>query len=111
MRNKTKSRIKALAIIFIAGAFLTTGKTGSTVKASETYNLDNLYPLYTEIREVTDSHIVAEDFNGNLWEFYNDGSEDWYPDDICVMIMHNNNTPDTIYDDIIIKTRYSGYVK
>lgn len=113
MKFKTKQRIKTLAVIAIAGVFLTSGKKAdSTVNAaSEVDAIDNIYPLYTEVREVTDTYILTEDFNGNLWKFENDGTEDWYPDDICVMIMHNNNTPETIYDDIIIKTRYSGYVE
>lgn len=52
--------------------------------------------------------VTVEDFNGFTWQF--DGCEDWAEGDICAMVMSDNNTPETIFDDIIINTNYCGYV-
>ena len=51
--------------------------------------------------------VTIEDFNGNLWVF--EGCEDWMEGDICVMIMSDEGTPETIYDDVIIQIRYCGW--
>ena len=45
------------------------------------------------------------DNNGFVWQFY--GVEDWEEGDICSVIMNHNGT-ETIFDDIIITTRYGG---
>lgn len=58
---------------------------------------------------VNGNEITVKDFNGNLWIF-TDNSEDWYKGDVCSLIMHDNYT-DIIYDDTIIKTQYSGFVR
>lgn len=52
--------------------------------------------------------VVVEDFNGNLWEFT--GCEDWIVGDICSMVMYDNDTPQTIYDDEIVDVRYDGWI-
>ena len=51
--------------------------------------------------------VTVEDFNGNHWQF--NGVEDWLVGDIVSMIMSDNGTPDTIYDDQIVMVKYSGY--
>lgn len=67
------------------------------------------YPLTTIIvsLDYTIDEVVAMDFNGNEWVFY--GCEDWYVMDICALIMDDNDTP-TIYDDIVVDCRYSGWL-
>ena len=67
----------------------------------------NQYPLttiVTEINEEKDS-VSITDNNGFVWQFY--GVEDWEEGDICSVIMNDNGT-ETIFDDIIITTRYGG---
>lgn len=64
--------------------------------------------IVTEVNYNTDT-VTVQDFNGNLWNFY--GCEDWAPNDICAMLMSNNGTPETIFDDIIITARYCGYLE
>ena len=67
------------------------------------------YPLCGTVVEVNreNGEVVVEDFNGNLWAF--EGCEDWLEGDICAMIMSDEATPDTIYDDVIIQARYCGW--
>lgn len=70
----------------------------------------NIYPMtaiVTEVNHTTDI-VTIEDFNGNLWQF--DGAEDWQVNDICSCLMGDNGTSN-IYDDEILKVRYSGWVE
>ena len=71
---------------------------------------ENCYPMYTEVVEIDIEKdvVVVEDFNGNLWEFY--GAEDLEINDIIVCVMYTNLT-NIVYDDVIVMTRYSGYIK
>lgn len=55
-----------------------------------------------------DDLVTVQDFFGNTWQFF--GCEDWAKGDICALIMDNNGTSDTIYDDFIINTNYCGWV-
>lgn len=73
----------------------------------ETPDLSNYYALtatVTALETETDT-VVVEDANGNEWAFY--GIEDWKPRDICSMLMNTNGT-ETVYDDIIVSTKYNG---
>lgn len=68
----------------------------------------NLYPttmVVTEVDYKTDI-VTMEDFNGNIWQF--EGTEDWMTGDIVGCIMDSKGT-DLIYDDEIVKIRYTGY--
>ena len=38
------------------------------------------------------------------------GIEDWAEGDIVSAIMSDNCTPESIYDDIVVQTRYCGWV-
>jgi len=78
-------------------------------KPIETAKIEfNHYPACGEVVEVNreNGEVVVEDFNGNLWAF--EGCEDWMEGDICAMIMSDEGTPETIYDDVIIQARYCG---
>lgn len=55
-----------------------------------------------------DDLVTVQDFSGNTWQFF--GCEDWAEGDICALIMDNNGTSDTIYDDFITNTNYCGWV-
>lgn len=50
--------------------------------------------------------VICADYNGNTWAFT--GCDDWQDGDIVSAIMSDNETPDNIYDDVIISARYSG---
>lgn len=70
----------------------------------------HIYPLYSVVTEVDKENdiVTVTDFNGNDWQF--SGCEDWECGNIASLIMHDNGTPD-IYDDIIIKAEYNGWVE
>lgn len=73
------------------------------------YNVDNLYSISTVVDEVDYSNdvVIVVDVNGKTWKF--SGCEDWLVGDVCVLTMFDNKT-DLVYDDVILKTTYNGYV-
>lgn len=52
--------------------------------------------------------LVIEDACGLTWEW--EGIEDLFEGDVVVMMMSNNNTPESIFDDFILSVEYSGFV-
>jgi hypothetical protein len=72
-----------------------------------TFTTDHIYPLTTIVTETNPEIdvVTITDNNGFVWQFY--GVEDWEKGDICSVIMNDNGT-ETIFDDIIITTRYGG---
>lgn len=92
------------ATLIAASAFLLGTATGN--KQAER----DLYPLPTVVTEIDRSvdKVICTDYNGYEWSFY--GAEDWQVNDICTLLMDSRKT-EKIYDDRIIKTRYSGSVE
>lgn len=72
------------------------------------HNDNNVYPLTARVVEVdrVADVVTCEDGAGNLWEF--ESCEDWEEDDFVSLLMNDNGTNETIYDDIIEMVRYSG---
>lgn len=68
----------------------------------------SIYPLTVQVIELDrESDIVTcVDGADNFWEFY--GVEDWQTGDFASLLMDNNGTPETIYDDVITMTHYAG---
>lgn len=58
--------------------------------------------------DYTTDTLELQDFNGEIWIMY--GIEDITEGDIIAAIMDDNNTP-IIYDDVIVKIRYCGYIE
>jgi len=54
------------------------------------------------------NYMILIDFNGNEWIYEN--VEDFDCGDIVAVIMEERGTP-TIYDDEIVKIRYTGYME
>lgn len=69
---------------------------------------NEIYPQTMTVVKIENDVVTIEDFNGFQFQF--DGAEDWMVGDICSCIMKTNGT-ETILDDEIIDTRYSGYVE
>lgn len=99
-------KIKKIAIATIA---LSSMFSGTQQKSSDEV-AKSYYALTTVVEKVDREKdtVTCMDFNGNLWEFY--GAEDWQKDDIASLLMYDNNTPETIYDDIIVNVRYDGWM-
>jgi hypothetical protein len=69
---------------------------------------NSIYPLTVQVAELDHEAdvVVCVDSAGNGWEFY--GVEDWQVGDFVSLLMDDNGTPETIYDDVITMTRYAG---
>lgn len=75
--------------------------------ASETAKA-NEYPKTTiclAVDRQTDIVTVA-DCNGTEWQFR--GCQDFEEGDLIALIMSDNGTPETIWDDTVLTTKYSG---
>jgi len=48
--------------------------------------------------------VVFSDVNNELWTW--NGIEDWQLFDVAAAIMDDNDTPNNIYDDVIVKAYY-----
>ena len=81
----------------------------ATIVLSAKANEHKLYPRAMEIVEFeydTDT-VVCVDAVGLEWAFY--GIEDWDIGDLVIVMLDNNGTPNTMVDDIITDTIFSGY--
>ena len=70
---------------------------------------EQTYPTTGIITATGQDFYVFTDFNGNEWEISED-PEDLYCGDRVAVIMSDNGTPETIYDDEIMSVRYCGWV-
>ena len=68
----------------------------------------SVYPLTVQVVELDREAdvVVCVDDAGNGWEFY--GVEDWQVGDFASLLMDNNGTTETIYDDVITMAHYAG---
>lgn len=71
---------------------------------------EGVYSIITMVTYVDyDTDVVTiKTFSGIEYQF--EGCEDWYDGDICTVTIWDSNTPDTVYDDEILQTRYSGWI-
>lgn len=95
--------MRKISIIILCLAMLT-ACAAHTEKSTENHR----YALTTKVIALDhESDVVTvEDFNGNAWTFY--GVEDWQIGDFASLLMDNNGTPETIYDDVITMAHYAG---
>ena len=68
----------------------------------------SIYPLTVQIVELDHNAdvVVCVDGTGNCWEFY--GVEDWQVGDFASLLMDNNGTTETVYDDVITMICHAG---
>ena len=83
--------MKKLIVIILLLAILPIGATA-----------EKMYLRFGEVVDIEyDSDFVTvDDGLGNLWDFY--GVDYFFYGDLAVMIMSDNDTPDWIYDDIVL---------
>lgn len=72
--------------------------------------------IYPHMGEVTAVHpkangyeITFTDGAGRSYSWIDD-SGDWFIGDFVATIMDDNGTPETVYDDIVVDTKYAGYL-
>lgn len=95
---------KFVAIIIIIVTLLV-ACTPATVKAEADHRVYAMTAIVIELDYDSDT-VVLSDGAENLWAFY--GIEDWQIDDFASLLMDDNGTPETIYDDIILEVTYAG---
>ena len=84
-------------------------KANAKKAKAKLYDIETIYPLSTVVTDVNykKDTVTCVDFNGNEWSFK--GCEDWQEGDRASLLMFNNDTV-YIYDDVIIKAEYNGWV-
>ena len=75
--------------------------------ATETV-VPEIYPTCGVVTEVTETEMTFTDFMGYSWTIVDD-PEDWDVGDRIAVIMSDNGT-DIIFDDIVLQTKYCGWV-
>ncbi|MCM1269435.1 MAG: hypothetical protein NC247_02250 [Ruminococcus flavefaciens] len=72
---------------------------------------EGIYATTTMVTDVDyDTDIVTVSTMSGI-EYQFKGCEDWYERDFCTAMMWDNGTPDSVYDDEILQTRYTGYIE
>jgi len=68
----------------------------------------NEYPQTLIISDISGDTVTGSTMTEISYSFT--GAEDWQPGDICAVIMCDNGTPASIYDDIILECKYCGNI-
>ena len=104
-------RFKNLFVGLAAGIITAAFSVGASEMKTAKPGTISLYPktaICLAVNRQTDTVTVA-DCNGTEWQF--SGCQDFEEGDLIALIMNDNGTPDTIWDDTIITARYSGGTK
>ena len=69
------------------------------------------YPTTFVIIDLDESEnlVILQDYNNHVWMW--EGIEDNDVGDIISCLMYNNKTPNSVYDDRIVKFQYSGHIE
>lgn len=95
MFRKINVAVAVIMMMFVVG-FL----------AVYTYS-NHTYSTTMVVVAIDDDSMGLADFNGDMWVV--EGVEDWQIGDFATVTMYDKFT-DSIYDDEIIKMRYSGWL-
>lgn len=87
-------------------AILTVSLTGIATRCETINDLYSVAMIVTELDEENDT-VIMQDANGNIWSF--EGIEDWFVGDLASVMLDKNGTQE-IYDDTIVKVRYTGVI-
>ena len=92
----------ALVLVLCVVGICVVGSLSNDATAHE------VYPLTVVVIEIDHEGDIVTCVDGadNFWEFY--GVEDWQTGDYVSLLMDDNGTPETIYDDVITMTLYAG---
>lgn len=74
-----------------------------------------IYPHMGEVVEVLpkangEYEVTFKDGVGRSWTWIDD-SGDWFTGDFVAVIMDDNGTIETVYDDLVVDARYVGYLE
>ena len=72
-----------------------------------------VYPHMGEVTAVIPKangyEVTFTDGAGRSYSWIDDDG-DWFTGDFVAVIMDDNETPETVYDDLVVDARYVGYV-
>lgn len=105
-----KSLGKATALVAVVVLFTVLfGGLFYGALAEEEDVVEGYYPLTAVVVDLDydEDVLILEDGAELVWEF--EGIEDFEIGDIVSLLMWDNNTPDSIYDDVILLVYYSGF--
>ena len=101
--------MKKSIIIMIVTIMIMTAVYGIASEVAQNVDPDLANHVYGKLAVIVDfdfneNLVFVSDWNGHIWSFY--GIEDyqigWYVD----LVFHDNGTPLSIYDDIILRATY-----
>lgn len=98
--------------IALATINLVTFLMGSAIHTpTEIAPTHGIYPQCMQVCEFIEEtdEVICVDSNGNLWSYY--GIEDYFVGDLVAVIFDDNGTPESIYDDIVIDVRATGFAR
>lgn len=74
--------------------------------AAEVPDSEHIYGMLGIVVDLDSSKdlVSVSNWNGDTWQFY--GVEDWNVGDFADLVMWDNNTENTIYDDVILRATY-----
>lgn len=98
---------KVLTIIAVLHVFMSNLFNVNMAMSEDLESISN--HTYGMLAVVTDLDLIEDlvsvsNWNGDVWQFY--GVDDWCVGDLVVLVMHDNSTKDSIYDDIILSAYY-----
>lgn len=71
---------------------------------------NTIYPTCGIVSEVNGNDVVFRDLAGRKYKIPTE-DRDWNVNDVVSCIMWDNNTTETVMDDIVLSYRYCGYIK
>ncbi len=103
-------KILAVAILFVNLISFSNGCALAETSAAAP-EIDGLYPRTARVIafDYKNDLVVCVDWAELIWKF--EGIEDWNLNDIASLIMYDNGTPESIYDDQIVSVRYGGWIE
>lgn len=108
--SKVKERLGKAAALVAAVVLFTVLFGGVLYGAlAEEDVVEGYYPLTAVVVDLdyNEDVLILEDGAELVWEF--EGTEDFEIGDIVSLLMWDNNTPDSIYDDVVLLVYYSGF--
>lgn len=98
---------KVITLIAVLHVFLCNLLEVSVAVSEDLDSISNhIYGMLAIVTDLdsTEDLVSVTNWNGDIWQFY--GTEDWCIGDYCSLVMYDNLTEDSIYDDIVISVIY-----
>ena len=105
MLPKTTAKTRGLVLAAATGIICGAVASNATETRPGTVNLYAKTVICTGVYPATDT-VLSVDCNGTRWSF--SGVQDFEEGDLIALVMSDNGTPETIYDDPVLCATYAG---